>query len=574
MFFEISKKKKKKKKKKNLFSKKKIKKKKNMRRLSKLSFENNDQNITSKHLKLLFSITGFVYIFGVLIMYIIESEWNLVHSLYFISMTMSLVGFGDYTPSTGFGQLFISFYCICAVACMYSISWRIARMWDTWLPSNSIKERCIVAIKVLCSITISYTIFFMLIDDIDFFTALYICSNSLGAIGYGNMVPGTYFGRLMFTLFIVIAIPFYGSASYTLMDTLRTEFFMPILDKLKRKLFIFINKPELLENEEEEEEMNDNNQLTTLDNHNHDDDDDDEDKKENDTDRMLNNSNIISIEDDDDDDDDNTFNFKKKKKNKLYHPLQIKRLMKNGLIFFIYILIIVNILSLFLLLFSCGFQTSCGKNNVYRFSTSFWFVITTITCVGYGDEGEIINYPEHFWSQIFSVLMTPLCIGSAIMFTTLFFRKLDSLHINPFHIIKICLYGLTILILYGIITFMMLEHWNFIETFYFIMSTLSTIGYGDYVPTTFTGQIATIPLLFGIYFFTFVLSLMSVLLDYIHEKYTKINQNNTDEIVLSSTSFNPNNNDDDDIDDNDDHMIISNNNIHNDDDNEIVQVTI
>jgi len=43
---------------------------------------------------------------------------------------------------------------------------------------------------------------------------------------------------------------------------------------------------------------------------------------------------------------------------------------------------------------------------------------------------------------------------------------------------------LTAMVAVGILVFMQLEDWTFIEAFYFTVSTMSTVGYGDIAPTT------------------------------------------------------------------------------------------
>ena len=43
--------------------------------------------------------------------------------------------------------------------------------------------------------------------------------------------------------------------------------------------------------------------------------------------------------------------------------------------------------------------------------------------------------------------------------------------------------GIVFLVIIPLILFMQMEKWSLVDTFYFILITLSTIGFGDYVPS-------------------------------------------------------------------------------------------
>ena len=44
----------------------------------------------------------------------------------------------------------------------------------------------------------------------------------------------------------------------------------------------------------------------------------------------------------------------------------------------------------------------------------------------------------------------------------------------------------------GTIVFHLLEKWSWVDSFYFTIITLATIGYGDLVPTTAVGKLVTV----------------------------------------------------------------------------------
>jgi voltage-gated potassium channel len=65
--------------------------------------------------------------------------------------------------------------------------------------------------------------------------------------------------------------------------------------------------------------------------------------------------------------------------------------------------------------------------------------------------------------------------------------------------IKIALIGLLIIILVGTLGFHFIEGWGVIESLYTTMTTISTVGYGDYVPRSSGGQLFTVVLIiFGV----------------------------------------------------------------------------
>ena len=54
-------------------------------------------------------------------------------------------------------------------------------------------------------------------------------------------------------------------------------------------------------------------------------------------------------------------------------------------------------------------------------------------------------------------------------------------------------------ILVSIVFFHHVEHWNWLNSYYFTIITIATVGYGDFVPTTPAGKIgATILVFIGI----------------------------------------------------------------------------
>ena len=65
--------------------------------------------------------------------------------------------------------------------------------------------------------------------------------------------------------------------------------------------------------------------------------------------------------------------------------------------------------------------------------------------------------------------------------------------------IKVALFGLLIIIIVGTLGYHLIEGWNFLESLYTTIQTISTVGYGDYTPQTWEGKLFTIILIiFGV----------------------------------------------------------------------------
>ena len=61
------------------------------------------------------------------------------------------------------------------------------------------------------------------------------------------------------------------------------------------------------------------------------------------------------------------------------------------------------------------------------------------------------------------------------------------------------LFGLVIIIIVGTFGYHLIEGWNFLESLYTTIQTISTVGYGDYTPQTGEGKLFTIILIiFGV----------------------------------------------------------------------------
>lgn len=71
-----------------------------------------------KYRELLFT-TIFVLLFGIIFFHLIEG-WRLLDSLYFCVITLTTIGYGDFTPKTDLGKIFNMVYILIGLGLILS----------------------------------------------------------------------------------------------------------------------------------------------------------------------------------------------------------------------------------------------------------------------------------------------------------------------------------------------------------------------------------------------------------------------------------------------------------------------
>jgi voltage-gated potassium channel len=69
-------------------------------------------------------------------------------------------------------------------------------------------------------------------------------------------------------------------------------------------------------------------------------------------------------------------------------------------------------------------------------------------------------------------------------------RKGEPILLHP-KLLRLCLFFI-VLILIGTLVYVQLEGWSLLDALYFTVATLTTVGYGDFVPTHDVSKIVTI----------------------------------------------------------------------------------
>lgn len=82
------------------------------------------------------------------------------------------------------------------------------------------------------------------------------------------------------------------------------------------------------------------------------------------------------------------------------------------------------------------------------------------------------------------------------------------------------LYTTAIVLVFGTVVFHYLEGWRWLDSLYFCVITLTTIGYGDFTPRTDLGKI------FNIFYIIIGLGLILSFIQTIRDHYMNIKQKN------------------------------------------------
>jgi len=130
--------------------------------------------------------------------------------------------------------------------------------------------------------------------------------------------------------------------------------------------------------------------------------------------------------------------------------------------------------------------------KMWTFSGAVFFVITLVTTLGYGN-----FHPRTPQGQMFTVLFG--IVGLPVMCYVLshfgrlivdvWMPLMPNMNTRERRIAVLCAVLVAFILLGGVL-FQTLEAWSFLEACYFSAMTLMSIGFGDFLPSTFTSRLA------------------------------------------------------------------------------------
>lgn len=161
----------------------------------------------------------------------------------------------------------------------------------------------------------------------------------------------------------------------------------------------------------------------------------------------------------------------------------------------------------------------------WSFSNSFFFAITVVTTIGYGHLSPSTT-PGRLFCILYAMIGIPLtgillaAIGGH--YSQRLVRGLqrarkgrNSRLALVYSATKCLLPWLFVFLVVPAGFFMWLEHWSFVESFYYCFITLSTIGFGDYVAGNFEGPYVAVYKTFVVLWIIFGLGYLAMILNYI-----------------------------------------------------------
>jgi len=149
--------------------------------------------------------------------------WTTGQSIYFITVTMSTVGYGQYGPTSDDSRIFTAFYCIFGIMCVLTAINRWASRWlikaqkptldfflgkHTHTPSTKITFSVVIISLVLFTGLFS----FALLEDWDYATSFYWTVTTMTTVGYGDLMVLHDTTRHFGVFFIYLCIFVYSLA--------------------------------------------------------------------------------------------------------------------------------------------------------------------------------------------------------------------------------------------------------------------------------------------------------------------------------------------------------------------------
>ncbi len=102
--------------------------------------------------------------------------------------------------------------------------------------------------------------------------------------------------------------------------------------------------------------------------------------------------------------------------------------------------------------------------------------------------------------------MPPILVPFVLMWALV--RELYNLSKNPHY--RALLYWMLLLLVVGTVFYNRVEGWSILDSFYFTVVTLATVGYGDFAPTTPEAKLFTTVYIFlGVSLFVSFVSLLA-----------------------------------------------------------------
>jgi voltage-gated potassium channel Kch len=456
-------------------------------------------------------------LFATLLYYAEAGGMSMFDTVYSLGVMLSYTGYGDVVPKTDLGKLILIPAMFTGVGLMIALNWRFTLVYMDRLRDKKLRFVCSASIVMVLTIGSGFVIA-ALEDDINVLDGIYFAASSLAAVGYGDIVPQSVAGRVItFSVLGMLMMPAFTSASFALVDLVRSDIvqgplikYCGLQDAVDEILFHLNVPPSHIHESGHTKaygtigatapESPDND---TLNAHSHS--------------RSQSRSHTATAEAEagggaagaggteagaDTRTEEHTVVVADVVAPELHlEPSELKRvplipIIKLGIAF-------VGTIGALVMLFTVMFMLL--ENEKYDFFQAYWYTISTMACVGYGESVHGTNYfPETDLAKIVFICFSPICIGFQVLCMSLFIQFLTTQRITKRGAIIMCAAGPLALFAMALTMIVPVEGWSFVDGLYFTPATQSTIGYGDVVPKTMAGRIITSFFYFGefIWFFS------------------------------------------------------------------------
>jgi len=194
--------------------------------------------------RFLLTLTLVAAYIGVGIVFYSQVEhWTFIESAYFSMVTMSTVGYGDYTPSNGWSRLFTVFYTLVGIVVVFvelaALMTTIAAPLVVWLRAQTGKylphhgydidgngkadyfvpqaalayymSKLFLPCCALCGLQLVFSGLFAAVEGWDYGTSLYHCMVTATTTGYGEISIASEGGRVLAFFHIAVSVSLLGA---------------------------------------------------------------------------------------------------------------------------------------------------------------------------------------------------------------------------------------------------------------------------------------------------------------------------------------------------------------------------
>lgn len=169
--------------------------------------------------KIKFLLVIIYYIVGILF-YGHYEDWTLIQRLYFITVSYTTVGYGDFSPTSDAAKIFTIFYALIGIAFIFSFIAGYTGQIITQYQQKALEEldentndlksphvsKIVLSILMILFMVLIGSLFFGFNEDWTAVDSVYYCFISTMTIGYGDMNVTSDSSRLFSTFYLLISV--------------------------------------------------------------------------------------------------------------------------------------------------------------------------------------------------------------------------------------------------------------------------------------------------------------------------------------------------------------------------------